>query len=570
VVYCIRLLNERETEDVEIEICKDTIHAIVTRPALTIDLSRQKIPRMIMQTNESAKIPVEMSKAIKTILDLNPEYSYYYFDDKRAEDFIKKEYGIRLEAAYFDLIPGAYRADLFRYCYLYKYGGIYIDTGMVCLTRFKELIRENDEFIAPEDDNVGYVYNAFMCCTPGHPIIARAIVLCLQNIEKRDLCFDMLTITGPGALANAFRDVVGQSPIPNKHYENNIRIARHISGRRLAKDPHNIVGEIDMHGALFMKTKYPTYYIDRTWYHTKEHYGVLYKRGEVFHSKIKGEMKNECPDRYPLSDDEKILVNAILHRDPKEKHHYKQKIPKIIVQTDSKIQVPDRMFSAMKTILEQNPEYEYIYYDDTAARKFLVKHYNNEIVKAYDRYIPGACKADLFRYCFLYKYGGVYFDSGMVCLNSLRNLIDENDEFISPEDDGRRGIYNAFMCSIPGHPLLKEVINQLLKNVRDRFYGKTSLEIGGPVMFGDVFKRLHGERPKENTSYKNGIKIIEHKGVKNTSNNYCNGTGEVYYKGQIIINTKYPFYHKDVSWYRSGTYYDVLWHCRQTYDITKY
>jgi mannosyltransferase OCH1-like enzyme len=581
VIISIRMLSRRE-EHKEPDVSKETIHAIMTRPALSSDLKKQKIPRLIMQTNESSVIPIEMAKAIQTILDLNPEYSYYYFDDKRAEEFIKKEYGSRVLACYYDLIPGAYRADLFRYCYIYKYGGIYIDTGMVCMNRFKELIKEDDEFIAPEDDGTGYLYNAFMCCVPGHPIIGRAIVLCVENIERRDLCYDMLSITGPGVLAKAFEGVMKKKIKPNKHYDDNIRIIRHISGRKLQKDPHNVVGEIDQHGGLFMKTKYSTYYIDRTWYHTKEHYGVLYKRGEVFYSKIKGESKDKCPDRFPLSDEEKILVNAILHRFPIEtKHNYKQKIPKIIIQTDSEIQQPDRMFAAIKTILEKNPEYEYIYYDNKSAREFLIREYGKEIIQAYDRYIPGACKADLFRYCFLYRYGGVYLDSGMVCLNSLRNLIDPNDEFIAPEDDGIGGIYNAFMCSIPGHPLLKASIDELLKNVRNRFYGKTSLDIGGPLMMGQVFKTLYGEKPKRNTIYKGNnkekdIKIIEHRNIGNTNNDPCTGSGEIYYQEQIIFNTKYPFYYRDMFWYRNNssngitTSYDLLWHCRQTYDIRKY
>lgn len=42
---------------------------------------------------------------------------------------------------------GAARADYFRYLLLYHVGGIYLDIKSTCLTRFENIIRENDEFL---------------------------------------------------------------------------------------------------------------------------------------------------------------------------------------------------------------------------------------------------------------------------------------------------------------------------------------------------------------------------------------------------------------------------------------
>ena len=48
---------------------------------------------------------------------------------------------------------------------------------------------------------------------------------------------------------------------------------------------------------------------------------------------------------------------------------------------------------------------------DSDCRSFIAREYPPDVVMAYDRLIPTAFKADLWRYCVLYKYGGVYLDA---------------------------------------------------------------------------------------------------------------------------------------------------------------
>src|SRR3972149_1913650 len=78
------------------QICKVEVSAIIARPALFINNKPQRIPRVIIQTNQSNKIPKSMDEAIQTILDHNPEYSYKYFDDRAVDEFLEKEYGSKL------------------------------------------------------------------------------------------------------------------------------------------------------------------------------------------------------------------------------------------------------------------------------------------------------------------------------------------------------------------------------------------------------------------------------------------------------------------------------------------
>ena len=116
---------------------------------------------------------------------------------------------------------------------------------------------------------------------------------------------------------------------------------------------------------------------------------------------------------------EKRMVMAIKYLPPRTFLEIPQKIPRIIHQTHTRNEIPDNMQEAMETIISLNPEYEYRYYSDEDCRDFILKYLGSRVAKAYDSLIPGAYKADLFRYCVIYIKGGVYLDSGFVAINPL-------------------------------------------------------------------------------------------------------------------------------------------------------
>jgi mannosyltransferase OCH1-like enzyme len=540
-----------------------TVDAVLYRAPLdNSHHSHQKIPKKIMQTNVSNQIPQGMYDTVNTILKLNPEYEYIYYSDETSEVFIKENYGHRMLKAYQNLIPGAYKADLFRYCYLYKHGGIYIDTGMVAQVPFRELIKENDEFVAPEDAGYGKgIYNAFMCSIPEHPIIGEVLRIVLNNIESHDKRYDMLATTGPVALGEAFTNHTGKSVYPNINYGNGIRLIRHQSGYSISGDSKNIVGEIDDNNLLILKTKYPTYYKDRVWYHSKEHYGILWQKDEVFKTKP----EHNCPPKIAPPIHERKVKQVIKHRVPLDHNNKRQSIPKIIIQTNEDDKVPEKMFNAIQSFLNDNEEYEYFYFNAHDRRKFIKEEFHSDVLGAYDKFIPGAYQADLFRYCYLYRKGGVYIDSGMVSMRPLREMIREKDKLILPEDDKHGGVCNGFMASIPKHPFFKIAIQKIIKHAKEEYYGESSLQITGPALLAKIFRNLTGKKIKENKTYSNGIRTISHQSAATLHNDPCPNPGEIDSDGLLFLKTKYPLYQIDMVWYHKREHYDTLWTLRQIY-----
>jgi len=162
-------------------------------------------------------------------------------------------------------------------------------------------------------------------------------------------------------------------------------------------------------------------------------------------------------------------------------------IPKIIIKTSwQKInELPREVQGALKKTISLNPDYTLYYFDNDDVESFM-KDFSLEAYNAYKSLIPGAYRADLFRYCFIYKYGGCYSDIGHVMKQSFDYIVsDANIVIIKDTDIFFRfyGIHNALICSTAGHQFFKQVIDSCVKNINKRYYGNTAVDITGPTFF---------------------------------------------------------------------------------------
>lgn len=174
---------------------------------------------------------------------------------------------------------------------------------------------------------------------------------------------------------------------------------------------------------------------------------------------------------------------------------YTQKIPFIIHQTYFTKKLNPDIFQTCMTIKNMNPEYDYAFYDDKNCREYIMAHYPSDYVKAYDMVIPGAYKADVFRYLLLYREGGVYMDCKSSTMVPLRNFIPEDATFVVFRDRPKGSLLNSFMACTPGHPILKLVIDMTISNILAKRYNNNSLDITGPQTLGRAFN-IYNNRPE--------------------------------------------------------------------------
>ena len=223
-----------------------------------------------------------------------------------------------------------------------------------------------------------------------------------------------------------------------------------------------------------------------------------------------------------------------------------QVIPKTIIQTRKSNKMSHACFNAIHTFIDLNPEYEYKFYDDDDCIDFIKINFNNNVLDAYNKIIPTAYKADLFRYCVLYIYGGCYFDIKQILRVPLREIINPNEDIILTQDTYKTGYYNAIMLSKPKHPLMLKLINQVVQNTNNNYYGDCPLCPTGPCFLYRLAKHI---KPKY--EFKWSILHL----------NFLRCKTFIYYKGKKIITPNYHGYYKLYN----HTHYNILWLKNQIY-----
>ena len=151
-------------------------------------------------------------------------------------------------------------------------------------------------------------------------------------------------------------------------------------------------------------------------------------------------------------------------------------IPRVIHQTWFE-PVTKEAYPNMSRLIEsfRQSGWEYEFYDDDKAAQFLTAHFPPAVREAYDAIIPGAFKADLFRYCVLLIRGGIYADMDILLESNLDEAIDGSIGFMTAQDSpgetiGHRScLWNGLMATAPGHVFLAQTIQNVVNNVRNRF-----------------------------------------------------------------------------------------------------
>jgi mannosyltransferase OCH1-like enzyme len=172
-----------------------------------------------------------------------------------------------------------------------------------------------------------------------------------------------------------------------------------------------------------------------------------------------------------------------------EKHSQPKIIPLDIYQVwHDKTNLPKSVKESINKLKEQNPEFTHHLYDENDCRKFIEKHFSKKILNAYDSVVPHAIKADLWRYCVMYKNGGIYLDSKYYCINGFKLiLLTDKEYFCKDIENSLNGIYNAILICKPKNKIMLKAINGVVKNIEKKYYGVGGLCPSGPLFLKEFF-----------------------------------------------------------------------------------
>lgn len=176
----------------------------------------RKIPKLFFQTWEHKHFTdLFRSVCLDSWKRYNPEYQFFMYDKGERESFIREHFEERVYLAYCAIGPGAFKADLWRYCVLYKYGGVYADIDTECRGRIDDFVTDDMDFVIPIDLNLNPLegdYNlaiGFMAASPGCKVLYQVIYRIVENVEKQLVTSRKLDFTGPGALGKEMNLFLG-------------------------------------------------------------------------------------------------------------------------------------------------------------------------------------------------------------------------------------------------------------------------------------------------------------------------------------------------------------------------
>lgn len=227
------------------------------------------------------------------------------------------------------------------------------------------------------------------------------------------------------------------------------------------------------------------------------------------------------------------------------KPSYDMVIPQNIYQTWHSKQIPPLMFNAISKIKKHNPRFNYFLFDDNDCREFIKNKFRPDVLYAYDSLIPGAYKADLWRYCVLFINGGIYLDIKYAPLNGFKFInLCENEHLVL--DIGGQGIYNALMVCKPGNQILFKAIRQIVENVKNKYYGDCFLSPTGPKLLTQFI------------SVNDSMVDLRHEQI--LDNNY-----KLIYYNNIPILKSYYGHIEERDKYSIKQHYATLWRNRNIY-----
>jgi FkbM family methyltransferase len=211
--------------------------------------------------------------------------------------------------------------------------------------------------------------------------------------------------------------------------------------------------------------------------------------------------------------DKNLMYEIIL--DPNRHNTIKldsNNIPKKLFQSWETTNIEPEFQKIIDKWKEFNPDYEYIFHDSEQRLKFIEENFEENVVNAYNKIIPGAYKCDLWRYCILYIYGGFYADIDTLCTGKLNDLTSDNIDFIVPIDlnlnpvEGFHNLACGFFGSIPNSPILLDAINRIVFNVENNIIPESKLDFSGPGVLGRAVNKFLKLEETSSFKGKEGIK----------------------------------------------------------------
>ena len=529
------------------------------------------IPLNLYLTWSIKKLPPKMQENVNIMIKVNPEFNIQIFDCDERREFIKKNFSKDILTVYDTLIPGAYKADLWRLCILYINGGIYADIKLNCINNFKFIaLTEREHFVLDifgqsKEGEIG-LWNGLIVVKPKNILLLICINKISKNVKNKNYGYNYLYPTGPGLL--------GQEYI-KKLRENDSTIESELNKLDLCLEKNKQI----IFNNVPILNFYKEYRDEQNQFAITQHYAELYRLKQIY-NEAEESHNNEAEEshnnekyvakrqqNYNMNIVEKVYgengiynkLKTIKSTNFEIKDFYNSVIPLNLYLTWDTKELPIKMQDNVDRIRINNPEFNIQLFDDYDCREFIKKHFSKDILTAFDTLIPGAYKADLWRLCILYINGGIYIDIKLNCINNFKFIaLTEKEHFILDRPgywkEGNIGLHNAILVSKSKNILFLRCINKISDNVKNKNYDFSELYPTGPGLLGEEYIKKLRENDSTIESELNKLDLC------------LEENEQIIFNNVFILKTNYKEYRTEQKLFAKTQHYGEIYYLKQIYD----
>lgn len=235
-------------------------------------------------------------------------------------------------------------------------------------------------------------------------------------------------------------------------------------------------------------------------------------------------------------------------------------VPLVIYRSWMTADLPVNMKAAVDKTIAMTPEFDNHFFSDEDCLKFLQENYSDEpnVANAFRALKPGAFASDYWRYCVLYKKGGVYLDIKMELHMPLIDILKEYPKiFIGniPFDPASPGnpldqVWNGLMTSPPNNPVFRACIDEVIESCKTQNYRRDPLDITGPCLLWRMIHKFESETFLSSQPFE-----------------FMKGRYGVYFREKEFI-TQYEKYRDDQGKSRKTPHYGEMWYSRNVFDTS--
>jgi hypothetical protein len=184
-----------------------------------------------------------------------------------------------------------------------------------------------------------------------------------------------------------------------------------------------------------------------------------------------------------------LLLLPIKNSNIRESFNNKLLIPPVVIQI---VENKNMLSNLVKKNIESFAYgYQHLIFDYKDCQNFLKQNFDAIVVNKFNSLKRIPMKNELFKYCYLYKKGGIYLNTKSKLLRPINSFINNNYIYTILAKDNT-SIHTDLLASPPNRSLFIEIINYILytedlcqiMTFRNHFYNLISQQIGQYPLVG--------------------------------------------------------------------------------------